>query len=432
MDDMKLLNREMKKQQLRRQIVPNPEEVHTEKRTAENNDLPPQGFFARIARHKLLLIFLLLIFAGIGGSVFYWRNYHQYTEYSISWEADLLAGENEIKAESSFTGYIDFGTNIVKYTKDGASYIDSHGKKVWTQPYEMKSPTAVVNGDFIAIADQQGNSIVICDRFGCQGTATTLLPIIKIGVSAKGVAVAILEDAKSNYLAWFRKDGEPIDISVKSRLSGDGYPLDLSVSPSGDQVICSYVYMNNGMLDSKVVFYDFSEIGKNVSAKRIVGGFDEPFSGTLVPRVRFLTDVYSFACSDKGLSFFSSKNLASPQLLSQTEIAGEINSLFYSPEYVGVIALTGEGENPYRMQIFKADGTQVMHKEFNFSYRHVSISGNQVILWNEGNFQIYNMMGTKRYDGSFEDTISHISAGRFSDSYILTSPQMMREMILQR
>ena len=28
MDDMKLLNREMKKQQLRRQIVPNPADVH--------------------------------------------------------------------------------------------------------------------------------------------------------------------------------------------------------------------------------------------------------------------------------------------------------------------------------------------------------------------------------------------------------------------
>lgn len=98
---------------------------------------------------------------------------------------------------------------MVKYTKDGATYIDSRGKKIWTQPYEMKSPIASVNGDYIAIADQQGNSIVICDRTGCQGTATTLLPIIKASISAKGVVVAILEDSKSNYLYWFRKDGAP-------------------------------------------------------------------------------------------------------------------------------------------------------------------------------------------------------------------------------
>lgn len=190
--------------------------------------------------------------------------------------------------------------------------------------------------------------------------------------------------------------------------------------------------MNNGMLDSKVIFYDFSEIGKNVSAKRIVGGFEDPFSGTLVPRVRFLTDTYSFACSDKGLTFFSSKNLASPELLSQTEIAGEINTLFYSKDYVGVIALSREGEYPYRMEIFRQDGSPVLKKEFNFSYRHASISGDQIFLWNENSFQVYNMAGTKRYDGSFEDTIEHIAAGRFSNSYILTSPQKMREITLQR
>lgn len=431
MDDMKLLNREMKKQQLRRQIVPNPEDVHI-----KNPPLPEEetkgGPLSFMARHKRLFLFLLVCLAAAAGSLFYWQRYHQYTEYTLSWEEDLLSGENDITAESSFTAYVDFGANIVKYTKDGATYIDSRGKKVWTQPYEMKSPIASVNGDYIAIADQQGNSIIICDRTGCQGTATTLLPIIKASVSAKGVVVAIVEDAKSNYLYWFRKDGAPLDISVKARLSGDGYPLDVSVSPSGDQVLCSYVYMNNGMLDSKVIFYDFSEIGKNVSAKRIVGGFEEPFAGTLVPRVRFLTDTYSFACSDKGLTFFSSKNLASPELIVQKEIAGEINTLFYSSDYVGVIALNAEGENSYRMEVFRQDGSQVLNKNFNFSYRHASISGDQIFLWNENSFQVYNMAGTKRYDGSFEDTIEHIAAGRFSNSYILTCPQQMREITLQR
>ena len=53
---------------------------------------------------------------------------------------------------------------MIKYTKDGASYLDSRGKAVWILSYEMKHPMITVNGDFAAIGDRQGNSIYICDK----------------------------------------------------------------------------------------------------------------------------------------------------------------------------------------------------------------------------------------------------------------------------
>lgn len=40
---------------------------------------------------------------------------------------------------------------MIKYTKDGASYLDSRGKAVWILSYEMKHPMITVNGDFAAI-----------------------------------------------------------------------------------------------------------------------------------------------------------------------------------------------------------------------------------------------------------------------------------------
>ena len=47
-----------------------------------------------------------------------------------------------------------------------ATYLDAKGKVVWVQSYEMRSPVVSVNGDFVAIGDQQGNSIYICDKTG--------------------------------------------------------------------------------------------------------------------------------------------------------------------------------------------------------------------------------------------------------------------------
>ena len=89
MDDMKLLNREMKKQQLRRQIVPNPADVHIK------NVPPPEeerkgGVFSFLFRHKIVSLFFVLLILAAAGSLFYWQRYHQYTEYAVSWEEELL------------------------------------------------------------------------------------------------------------------------------------------------------------------------------------------------------------------------------------------------------------------------------------------------------------------------------------------------------
>ena len=60
---------------------------------------------------------------------------------------------------------------------------------VWVQSYEMKTPMVSINGEYAAIGDQQGNSIYICNKSGPVGKATTLLPILRVTVSAKGIDV---------------------------------------------------------------------------------------------------------------------------------------------------------------------------------------------------------------------------------------------------
>ena len=102
--------------------------------------------------------------------------------------------------DSSFVKFAMFGDNVIKYTKDGASYIDASGKTIWTQSYEMKTPIININGDYAVIADQQGNEMYICSKEGCTGTAKTQLPITKAAVSARGVAAAVVEDSTASYM----------------------------------------------------------------------------------------------------------------------------------------------------------------------------------------------------------------------------------------
>ena len=93
----------------------------------------------------------------------YYKDNHAYTDYTVAWEKEIAA------SESSTTEFVPFGENVLKYTKDGASYLDKSGKAVRSMSYELKSPICYVNGDYAVIGDQQGNDIYIVDKTGSRG-----------------------------------------------------------------------------------------------------------------------------------------------------------------------------------------------------------------------------------------------------------------------
>ncbi|WP_313152433.1 DUF5711 family protein [Lacrimispora sp.] len=418
MSDRNSMNREIKKNQLRRQIVSSsPQE-------GENSQEIIKKALTRVKKRRsriALVLFLVLLAGAIG--VYEYFTLYQYTQYSVAWAKEMNEG--------SYVGYLSFGSNVLKYSKDGASYLDSQGKEVWIQSYEMKSPRACVNGNYAAIADQQGNSIYIFDKTGNTGIATTVLPIVKATVSSYGVVAAILEDSTSNYVYFFKRDGSALDVKIKALLGGDsGYPVDIGLSPDGNQLIGAYAYLKNGTLNGRVAFHNFAEIGKSIP-DRLVGGFDEPYDSSLVARVQFLDDTYSCAFADNSISFYSTKNELSPELIRQVAVEEEIKSVFYSEKYVGLIVDNPEGENPYRLDVYKPNGNLVFSKAFQYQYTHADIDGDHVILYNEDSCRVYNMSGRLKFAGTFDFPISKIRNGRFPNTLIVTGTQNMKEIRLQ-
>ena len=372
------------------------------------------------------VIFFLL--AVIAGGLYYWKNYYRFQNYRVSWEVNLTAGETGI--ERSNAKYVNFGKNVLKYTKDGASYIDNKGKTVWVQTFEMKTPIAAVNGSFAAVADQQGNSIYIFNEDGYQGTATTLLPITRVTISGKGVVAAALEDSKSSYVSMFKRDGSDLKLTMKSTLSKNGYLMDLSFSPDGTQLICSYAYIQNSALRSRVVIYDYSEeVGANIP-NRIVSGNDEHFVDKVVPRVQYLTETESFACTDKGLAFFSSENRANPMLTVQTE-EERIESLFYSEKYVGLVTANSAGPEPEKLVVYRSDGTKEFETGVDYAYLSGNIDGDYVILYNDNSCKIYNMRGVEKFSGEVDFQISQITCGALPNQFILIGLQKMMAITLR-
>lgn len=422
MNDMSSMSRESKKNQLRSRVITT---GAARPDTEEDSEEVVRRAKRRVRRRRMIIVIIFLIIIGIaaGGVVWYQRCY-QFTEAAVGWERQLERGE------ANFTGYMRFGDNLLKYSKDGASYIDASGKDVWIQSYEMKSPIAAVNGDCAAVADQQGNAIYIFDKSGHQGTATTILPILKITISAKGVVAAILEDQTASYIYFFRKDGTELKLSIKGILGGEiGYPLDISLSPDGTMLMGSYVYLDSGMLRNRVAFYNFSEVGKN-ALNRFVGGFHEMYENSMIPKVQYLDSVYSVAFADNSISFYSSRDVMSPSLIKQVPVEEEIKSIFYDDRYAGIIAASSGGEYDSRLDLYTADGNLVFSKDFTYDYTHVDIDGDYIFLYNEDSCRIYNRFGNLKYEGTFDFPVSMMTKGRFPNQVILTGAQAIKEIKL--
>ncbi|WP_101876610.1 DUF5711 family protein [Lachnoclostridium edouardi] len=421
MSDMSSMSRKEKKNQLRRQMISSGPKDKKIKQEESSEKIISKAHNRVLRRRFLTFIIIIGLAAAAVFGVRQYFTYHQYTSYKTAWEKPV--------SEGGASGYAPFGSNVIKYTKDGVSYIDGQGKTVWMQSYEMKNPVISVNGGYAVIADVQGNQIAICSESGYQGTATTALPVIKAAVSQNGIVAAILEDSRASYIQYYKKDGTDMQLTVKSVLSGDGYPLDIALSPDGTRMIASIIHLEKGELLQRVVIYDFSEIGKNENY--VVGGMDEEFAGSMVAKVIYPTSEEACAFADTGLSFFSMKNLTQISLTKQVKVEESIESIFYSDQYAGMIVQNTSGENPYRMDVYKLSGDLVFSREFDFQYREAGISGDYVILFNETACRIYNMQGVLIYDGEIDTPPGAIVSGKYPGTFIISGSQMMKEIKLQ-
>ncbi len=416
--------RESRKQKLRERMIDNERMDgggYADEMAAAAGEEAERIRRARKKRKRLRAVIICLL-AAVAAAGFlgyrYYERHHQYQSCRVVWEKEI--------GEGSFSGYEQYGENVLKYTRDGAVYYSRTGEEIWNQAYEMQSPFASTSGDYAVIADRNGYSIYICDKSGCQGVVTTTLPISKVAVSSTGVTVAILEDSQSNYIAFYDKSGTKLQIEVQTTLSGNGYPLDLSISPNGMLLMVSYVYLDEGAMQNQVVFYNFDEEGQNIK-DRLIGGFRE-YGSSMVAKVQFLDNTHACAFAEDRICFYSLENTVQPEMIRQIDVEDEIASILYSDQYAGVI--TGASGEDKTMTVYGKDGDQVFETAVSMGYDEAGISGSSVILYREAECAIYNMSGNLKYQGTLDGSIAKV-IGLGGNRYIQITPQAMKELELR-
>lgn len=308
--------RERKKKQLRQSMVTNDKVRSAPVSWAEDHRRT-----VNVAGIVVAVLVLAVVLAWFVAERL-WR----YKTYEVSWRTDV--------SNASSAGYVSYGDGIVVMNKDGATYYDKKGTKVWSAPYDMSNPKANVKGDYLLIYDLKGKNFAICNKSGITGSGTTSQIITKGVIASTGVTVLQLEDQDASLISYYRNTGEELAVSIRNPLQIDGYPLDISVSPNGQQLAVSYYSISEGVGTSSISFYDF-EKGKE-AADRIVASFDYSENGAYVPKVVYLSDTKAFAVGDCCISFFDVSNRTA---ITRKDIAveGEIQRIFYNNEYLGLV-----------------------------------------------------------------------------------------------
>lgn len=348
---------------------------------------------------------------------FFLRTYHNYE----------VVDSIERKSDTSANYYFR-EDGIVCYSKDGVSFTNNDGAVIWDQAFGMSAPKMSTCGDYMAVGDVGANSVYIFSGTGLEGRINLESPIQDIRVSKQGVIAVVLADGDANQINLYSKQGDML-VNVKASISTIGYPLTLALSEDGTRLAVSYVVFNGSKIGSRLIFYNFSN---EETSDEPAGSFDYD---ELFPRLEFVSNDTLLACGAKGFYTYRFKDTVSEKF-SHT-FADDAKSIFITDSNVGVItkntevAKEGQTVDKYAVEVYRFSGGRAASFTFDFEYKSVSASNNDIIFYNDQECEIYTYRGHKKFQYAFEHNIESILPGLKSGEYILLDAQSMQTIRLK-
>lgn len=319
--------------------------------------------------------------------------------------------------------YEEFAGGLLKYSRDGISYLNLKGEEQWNQPYQMKSPFVDAGSESAAVADKGGNDIMVFTKDGLKGEIRTTLPIEKITVSEQGIVGAVLKNESVPKIICYDTAGNVL-VEHKASLMGTGYPLDIALSADGKLMQVVYLSVNSGEMISRVSYYNFGKAGEEKEDHLVTS---KEYKESLLASGFFIGDSVSVVAGDNCLTIFKGKDV--PEEKVSVPLEGEIQSVFHSDKCIGVIT-KAEGKSGYELHLFNLSGKEVLTEPFTGTYTSVKMSGNQVIMYDGKKCNIFTKNGIHRFEGEMDNNILEIFPAAGINKYIVMNANGMESVRL--
>ncbi len=169
-----------------------------------------------------------------------------------------------------------------------------------------------------------------------------------------------------------------------------------SLSPNGELLGLSCIYVDSGVIKSRVAFYNFGTVGENKS-DFYVNGYTYP--DTVIPTIRFMNNGMAYALGDDRLVFYSGTQI--PEAADTYLYEEEVQGVYSNENYVGVLFRNSSTEEQHLLKVYQSSGNRVGEYLFNLDFDHLFFGQDNFVAYNEQECLIRTFGGVDKFQGEF-------------------------------
>ena len=370
----------------------------------------------RLDRIRRILSIIILIWLGLCGTLLLMQN----QTYGRARTSDQYPS-----GTTDSSRYKRFADGIVRYNRDGVTFLNKKNEELWMQPTQLQNPVIVVKDKAFAVADNGGNSILVFSEDGLTGEIETTLPVERISISDQGIVSVILRNENTPEIITYDAAG---NILAEMQISpgNSGYPTALEMSDDGNTLVVSYLSVSGTGMKSRLVYYNFGEAGQDRSDNIV---FSEDYNDTVFGEIFFMGGGRSVAVADRGFQII--RGTDKPELDRRIPLEQEIQSVFHSDEYIGFILLN-EQKSGYELRLYNRIGEQMISRELPGKYSHAKIDGDEIFLYDGDQCCIVTATGIIKYQGDLAVEALEIFPAFGINRYYVMSVDELRVVYLTK
>lgn len=322
--------------------------------------------------------------------------------------------------------YESFQGNYLRYGKDGMALVDAKMNEIWNVAYQISNPMVVKQGNALAVADRNGNQIIVVDADGIKGEIYTNLPIEKISVSNQGLVLAQVKDDTSSQILCYDNIGNIIlehQVSVNTM----GYPLDAAISFDGTRMMVTYLNYSEGVIESSYKCYSLDNPDATGDDRVIASG---EMKGTILPTTFFAGKTSAIVVGDDRIFFVDTDKRDAEH--KEVLIENEISSIAFEGDYLAVATKSNDGLNESRLLIYNKDAKLTGDVSYEGSYTNIKIVDKTILLYEGERCKIFSIKGTEIFDGEYSGEIISIFPVSIFNKYLLIGKEDIVDVRLKR